>query len=87
MWLADRGDLARAEQLYQQALAIYEKLAPNSLEVASTLNNLGNVAARSWRLGACGAVLSAGVGDLREKLAPNSLEVASTLEQSGTCGS
>jgi hypothetical protein len=41
---ADRGDLARAEQYYQQALAIFEKLAPNSLEVASTLDNLGNVA-------------------------------------------
>jgi Tfp pilus assembly protein PilF len=36
-----RGDLARAEQLYQQALAIYEKLeklAPNSLEMAGTLH-------------------------------------------------
>jgi tetratricopeptide (TPR) repeat protein len=100
---ANRGDLARAEQLYQQALAIDEKLAPNSLQVAGTLNNLGNVAldrgdlARrngtcsrrwrflntspptrcrwqhaqqsgecglfSWRLGACGAVVSTGVGD------------------------
>jgi Tfp pilus assembly protein PilF len=40
----NRGDLARAEQLYQQALAIREKLAPNSLQVASTLNNLGTVA-------------------------------------------
>jgi hypothetical protein len=39
-----RGDLARAEQLFQQALAIYEKLAPNSLQMATTLNNLGNVA-------------------------------------------
>jgi tetratricopeptide (TPR) repeat protein len=39
-----RGDLARAEQYYQQALAIYEKLAPNSLDVAGTLHNLGNVA-------------------------------------------
>jgi hypothetical protein len=43
MWL-NRGDLARAEQLYQQALAIEEKLAPNSLQVAGTLHNLGNVA-------------------------------------------
>jgi tetratricopeptide (TPR) repeat protein len=40
----DRGDLARAEQYYQQALAIEEKLAPNSLDVATTLHNLGNVA-------------------------------------------
>jgi hypothetical protein len=30
-----------AEQLYQQALAIEEKLAPNSLSVAATLGNLG----------------------------------------------
>jgi tetratricopeptide (TPR) repeat protein len=63
MWLIDRGDLARAEQYYQQALAIYEKLAPNSLEVASTLNNLGNVALDRGDLAACGAVVSAGVGD------------------------
>jgi hypothetical protein len=40
----DRGDLAAAERYLQQALAIFEKLAPNSLEVATTLNNLGNVA-------------------------------------------
>jgi Tfp pilus assembly protein PilF len=39
-----RGDLAAAEQLYQQALAIFEKLAPNSLQVADTLHNLGTVA-------------------------------------------
>jgi CHAT domain-containing protein len=36
--------LARAEQLYQQALAIYEKLAPNSLDVATTLQDLANLA-------------------------------------------
>jgi CHAT domain-containing protein len=44
LWLVDRGDLARAEQYYQQALAIREKLAPNSLEVAGTLQNLANLA-------------------------------------------
>jgi hypothetical protein len=38
--------LARAEQLYQQALAIREKLAPNSLQVASTLQNLTILARR-----------------------------------------
>jgi tetratricopeptide (TPR) repeat protein len=38
--------LARAEQLYQQALAIYEKLAPNSLDVATTLQNLTILARR-----------------------------------------
>jgi hypothetical protein len=30
--------------MYQQALAIFENLAPNSLDVAGTLHNLGNVA-------------------------------------------
>jgi Tfp pilus assembly protein PilF len=67
--------LARAEQLYQQALAIYEKLAPNSLDVAGTLNNLGNVALVRGDLAAAEQYLSAGVGD-EEKLAPNSLQVA-----------
>jgi CHAT domain-containing protein len=42
----DRGDLARAEQLFQQALAIFETLAPNSLEVAATLWNLAVTARR-----------------------------------------
>jgi hypothetical protein len=39
------GQLGVAEQLFQQALAIFEQLAPNSLQVAGTLNTLGNVAA------------------------------------------
>jgi tetratricopeptide (TPR) repeat protein len=81
----NRGDLARAEQLYQQALAIYEKLAPNSLQVATTLNNLGNVARESWRLGACGAVVSAGVGDLR-KTRPQLAGGGRHAPQSGECG-
>jgi hypothetical protein len=38
------GQLSVVETLWQQALAIREQLAPNSLQVASTLNNLGNVA-------------------------------------------
>jgi Tfp pilus assembly protein PilF len=63
LWLANRGDLARAEQYYQQALAIYEKLAPNSLQVADTLYNLGTVASRSGRFSGGGAVVSASVGN------------------------
>jgi Tfp pilus assembly protein PilF len=82
MWLVDRGDLARAEQLYQQALAIQEKLAPNSLEVASTLNNLGNVAADRGDLGAAEQLYQQALA-IREKLAPNSLEVATTLHNLG----
>jgi CHAT domain-containing protein len=41
---SDRGDLDKAEQLYQQALAIEEKLAPNSLQVARTLQNFAILA-------------------------------------------
>jgi tetratricopeptide (TPR) repeat protein len=40
------GQLGVAEQLFQQALAIYEKLAPNSLDVAQTLRNLAILARR-----------------------------------------
>jgi Tfp pilus assembly protein PilF len=72
---ANRGDLARAEQLYQQALAIYEKLAPNSLEVARTLNNLGNVALDRGDLAAAERYLQQALA-IYEKLAPNSLQVA-----------
>jgi CHAT domain-containing protein len=41
----------------QQALAIQEKLAPNSLDVAGTLHNLGSVAQDRGDLAACGAVV------------------------------
>jgi Tfp pilus assembly protein PilF len=59
----DRGDLAAAERYYQQALAIYEKLAPNSLQVADTLHNLGNVALDRGDLARAEQYVSTGVGD------------------------
>ena len=40
------GQLVVAEQLWQQALAIREKLAPNSLQVATTLNKIGRASCR-----------------------------------------
>jgi Tfp pilus assembly protein PilF len=82
MWLIDRGDLARAEQLYQQALAIFEKLAPNSLEVAGTLHNLGTVARNRGDLARAEQLYQQALA-IREKLAPNSLQVASTLHNLG----
>jgi hypothetical protein len=81
MWL-NRGDLARAEQLYQQALAIFEHLAPNSLQVASTLNNLGNVAYSRGDLARAEQYYQQALA-IKEKLAPNSLQVASTLHNLG----
>jgi tetratricopeptide (TPR) repeat protein len=68
--------------MYQQALAIEEKLAPNSLQVAGTLHNLGNVALDRGDL----AALRNSIISRRwryEKLAPNSLEVATTLHNLG----
>jgi CHAT domain-containing protein/tetratricopeptide (TPR) repeat protein len=79
---ADRGDLARAEQLYQQALAIYEKLAPNSLDVARTLNNLGSVARNRGDLARAEELYQQALA-IYEKLAPNSLQMASTLNNLG----
>jgi tetratricopeptide (TPR) repeat protein len=76
------GQLGVAEQLFQQALAIYEKLAPNSLEVARTLNNLGNVAADRGDLARAEQYYQQALA-IREKLAPNSLDVAGTLHNLG----
>jgi Tfp pilus assembly protein PilF len=42
----DQGDLTTAQELHQQALALREKLAPNSFDVAASFHNLGNVAMR-----------------------------------------
>jgi nephrocystin-3 len=86
VWLRNRGDLARAEQYYQQALAIFENLAPNSLEMARTLNNLGNVAADRGDLARAEQYYQQALA-IFEKLAPNSLQMASTLNNLGTCGS
>jgi tetratricopeptide (TPR) repeat protein len=57
------GQLSVVETLWQQALAIFEQLAPNSLQVAGTLNNLGNVARDRGDLARAEQYVSAGVGD------------------------
>jgi Tfp pilus assembly protein PilF len=71
--------------LYQQALAIREKLAPNSLDVAGTLDNLGNVAYSRGDLARAEQLYQRALA-IREKLAPNSLQVATDAQQSGECG-
>jgi CHAT domain-containing protein len=69
--------------LYQQALAIPEKLAPNSLQVAGTLHNLGNVAYSRGDLARAEQLYQQALA-IREKLAPNSLQVAGTLHNLGS---
>jgi len=68
--------------LFQQALAIYEKLAPNSLQVATTLNNLGIVARNRGDLARAEQLYQQALA-IFENLAPNSLDVAGTLNNLG----
>jgi Tfp pilus assembly protein PilF len=63
-------------------LAIFEKLAPNSLQVASTLHNLGNVAYSRGDLAAAERYYQQALA-IFENLAPNSLDVAGTLNNLG----
>jgi CHAT domain-containing protein/Tfp pilus assembly protein PilF len=81
-WLRNRGDLAAAERYLQQALAIREKLAPNSLQVALTLSGLGLVASDRGDFARAEQYYQQALA-IQEKLAPNSLEVASTLSSLG----
>jgi CHAT domain-containing protein/Tfp pilus assembly protein PilF len=76
------GQLPVAETLFQQALAIQEKLALNSLQMAATLNTLGNVAYARGELARAEQYYQQALA-IQEKLAPNSLEMAGTLNNLG----
>lgn len=76
--LVRRGDPAAGEALLQQAYSIREKLAPGSLDFASSLTDLGIVAARRSEVAAAGELFAKAL-ELQQRLAPGSLEVASTL--------
>jgi CHAT domain-containing protein len=74
-----RGDLAAAEEFHRRSLAIRERLASESLEVAASLNNLGTVATYRGDLASAEELYRRSL-TLQEKLAPESLDVASSLE-------
>jgi tetratricopeptide (TPR) repeat protein len=59
------------------------KTCPQLAAGGNTLNNLGTVAARSWRLGGVRSSMYQQALAIYEKLAPNSLEVARTLHNLG----
>jgi tetratricopeptide (TPR) repeat protein len=63
----------------QQALANNERLAPNSLQMASSLNSLGAVAADRGDFARAEQLFQQALA-IHETLAPNSLQVASTLQ-------
>jgi CHAT domain-containing protein/Tfp pilus assembly protein PilF len=73
-----RGDLAAAKQLFAQASAIRERLAPESLESASSSKNLGIVAARQGDLEAAEERFLKALA-IEQRLNPDGPEIAKTL--------
>jgi len=77
-----RGDLATAEDCYQQALAMREKLAPGSLDVAESFNDLGNVAYSRGDLARAAGYYQRALA-IRENLVPTSIDAATSLNSLG----
>jgi CHAT domain-containing protein len=84
--VSDRRDFAQAEEYYLQALAIQEKLAPDSVEVAKSLNNLGGVV-RDQGDTAKAEEHFARALSINKKLAPGGLEVAASFTNLGDVAS
>ncbi|MCS7209846.1 MAG: tetratricopeptide repeat protein [Fimbriimonadales bacterium] len=78
----DARVLGVAQRCWEQALAIFESLIPSSLDVAATLNNLGNVARNRGDLELAQRYYEQALA-IKERLAPNSLTVATTLASLG----
>ncbi|MCU0292047.1 MAG: CHAT domain-containing protein [Thermoanaerobaculaceae bacterium] len=77
-----RGDLARAQQILEEVLAVVERAAPGSLAVANVLNSLGTVASGRGDLALAQACYERSLA-IREKLLPDSIEVAGSLHNLG----
>ena len=73
----------RLRLYYKRALAIEEQLAPDGLEPANTLNNLGEVARSRGDLATAEAYLRRAL-EINERLVPDSLSVAGSLNNIGT---
>ncbi|MDW8107413.1 MAG: CHAT domain-containing protein [Armatimonadota bacterium] len=72
------GELDRAQQLFELARAIYERVAPESLGLADALNNLGLVADARGTLDLAQQYYERALS-IRQRYAPDSLIVADTL--------
>lgn len=78
-----QGYMQAAQEYYHQALAIRERLAPNSLDVAASLDYLGiHAIVRGDLQGAQDYITRALT--IQEHLAPNSLDVAFSINHLGT---
>jgi hypothetical protein len=75
----DAGDLSAAMDHYKKALAIHERLAPNTLTHANSLNGVVNVSRSRGDFTAAHDYQSRALA-IRERLAPNSLDVALSLK-------
>lgn len=77
-----RGELSGARQLASEALAIRERIVPESLDVATSLNLEGNVA---WGMGDLASAKGYHLRALaiRERLSPDGLLVAASLNNLG----
>lgn len=78
----DSGDLATAEKLLREALAIYQKSAAESLDASEILSDLGEVAFRRGRL-AESLALHRRTWEIRHKLAPETTGEAAALYHLG----
>jgi len=78
-----QGQLSLAEPYFTRALAIREKLAPGSLDMAASLTGLGIVAWNRGNLSSAQDYLLRALA-IKEKASPESVEVASTLNNLGT---
>ncbi len=75
---AFRGDFAAADNLYRKAYTIRERLAPRSIDLASSLLDLADVAAQRGHLDTAEKD-SLKALEIQEQLAPESLELSATL--------
>jgi CHAT domain-containing protein len=80
--IVSRGDLPTAHDYHRRALAIRERLAPDSLDVAVSLNNLGAIAYYRNDLQAAQDYARRSLA-IRERLAPRSVDVAVSLDNLG----
>jgi len=78
----ERGNLEAAVDYQNQALAVRETLAPDSLPVASSLTDLGNIADDRGELQASKNYHLRALA-IRERLNPDSLDVARSLNNLG----
>jgi tetratricopeptide (TPR) repeat protein len=81
---ATQGNYAKAEPLYQRALAIFEKvLGPDHPEVALVLNNLGKLYHTQGNYAKAERFYKRSLAIMEEALGPDHLDVASCLKNFG----